>query len=137
MTRHTRRRLASLLTLPLLTAGITTATTQPAFAWDGMLEICNSSLSPSGHSITIYNLDNYDATKKYVSPGDCKWVADRTGGGSDRARVSIPWFDKYYIGQEGEGYGPCHNGPNSDSNPPSIGDNGQYVKYKLVGNPPC
>lgn len=46
--------------------------------------------------------------------------------------------DRYWIGQEGEGYGPCHNGPRYDSGPPSIWPNGQYVKYKTNdNNDPC
>lgn len=99
------------------------------------LTICLSSAStPDNHPITIYNGDygsqTYYDTKKTVYIGQCKDIYDYDGS----ARVNIPWNDRYWIGQEGEGYGPCHNGPNYDSNPPSIGANGQYVKYKLSDN---
>jgi hypothetical protein len=101
----------------------------------GDQEICLSSAStPSNHPIKIYNEANPDVGYKYLDRGECKWIYD----GNWLARVSIPWYDRYWIGQEGEGYGPCHNGSNLDSNPPSIWPNGQYVKYKTSdNNDPC
>lgn len=93
----------------------------------GDLEICLSTAStPSNHPIKIYNANNPTVGYKYLDRGECKWIYD----GNYNARVAIPWYDRYWIGQEGEGYGPCHNGPINDSNPPSIWPNGQYVKYK-------
>lgn len=117
--------------LILAVAGAAVAT--PAQASNSIyLTICLSSAStPDNHPITIYSGDygsqKYYDTKKTVYIGQCKDIYDYDGF----ARVNIPWNDRYWIGQEGEGYGPCHNGPNYDSNPPSIGANGQYVKYKL------
>jgi hypothetical protein len=111
----------------------------PTASASSYLTICLSTAStPSGHPITIFHEGDYDLTHKYLNRGDCDDIYNADG----LARVAIPWYDRYWIGVENEGYGSCHNGPQSwngnPSNPPNANTTNQYVKYKTGDdNSPC
>ena len=110
---------------------------QQAAASSNLLICLSTASTPSNHPITIYHDGDYDLTHRYLNRGDCDYVYNGDSG----ARVLIPWYDRYWIGVENEGYGGCHNGPqglSNPSNPPNVQDTNQYVKYKTGDdNSPC
>lgn len=91
-------------------------------------------------SLEIKNsINSVTMIRVYNTSGSISWVLypgqGHTFAGQSSLRVDVdpdafgePDVDSYYIGQEGEGYGPCHDGENSASDPPNIGPN-RYVKY--------
>jgi hypothetical protein len=122
------RRLGGILASLLLACLVTVGPTAPAQAATGpQQEICNSVNSVT--SIKVWSTTGGSGFPSYLGLGACHTYPND----SNRLRVDVdPDFgpddvDSYYIGQEGEGYGPCHDGENSASDPPNIDP--QYVKY--------
>jgi hypothetical protein len=115
--------LASLLLACLVNIGLMSAAqgaTPPS------LEVCNSINSVG--DIAVYVVPS--GGNHYVAKGTCITLSPQ-----DDIRVDVdpewppghPDVDSYYIGVEGQGYGPIHCTENDASNPPNVDP--LYVKY--------
>jgi hypothetical protein len=92
------------------------------------ISICNS--SASNYAITAYKTDW--SWSDVLSPDQCSASVNNTG--SNPVRVNTNNLTKSYkLGVVGEGYGPCHDGSNSASNPPDE----HQVRYRVYNNAGC
>lgn len=122
-----RNRLAG-AAASLVLACIGAATAFPAHASvEPSLEVCNSVNSIG--SIKVWSTSGGAPNFPWaLGRGDC-----HTFPGQSSVRVDVdpewgfPDVDSYYIGVEGEGYGPCHDSENNASDPPNVSP--KYVKY--------
>jgi hypothetical protein len=111
----------------LVPAGSPAAPVAAQASIGGEQEICNSSNSVAG--IKVWSTIGGSQFPWYLGMGQCHTFPQA----SNEIRVDVdidngPYdVDSYYIGVEGQGYGPCHNGENQDSDPPNVAP--LYVKY--------
>jgi hypothetical protein len=123
------RKLGVLLASFLLSCVSALFLAQPAEAIVGPTQkICNSSNSVAW--IKVWRIGGGSGFPSYIAPdGTCGTFAQTDN--ELRVDVDPEWgpsdVDSYRIGQEGEGYGPCHSGENDSSDPPNISP--RYVKY--------
>jgi hypothetical protein len=120
-----KRALAALASLALL-FGLGSATALPAQATISEYQVCNSTASV-GH-ITVWSTQAWFA-ERTLPKGYCQVF-----GHVSTIRVDVdPEYgndgdvDSYYIGVIGQGYGPCHDSENPESDPPDDAPNG--VRY--------
>jgi hypothetical protein len=92
------------------------------------ISICNS--SASDYAITAYKTDW--SWSDVLSPDQCSASVNNTGSNPVRVNTNS-LTESYKLGVVGEGYGPCHDGSNSASNPP----NEHQVRYRVYDNPGC
>ena len=128
-----RKKAAFLLLAFLITLGTTVgvASQQAQAGQDSPLRVCNS-VNSVGFILVYYAGHYNDVPRYFLPPGGSQSCVTMNGGTAVRVDVDpepqdYGDVDSYYIGQEGEGYGPCHQGENNASDPPNIYP--QYVKY--------
>ena len=122
-----RRLLAGAAASLLIGAGSIVATVLPADAAVNT-KVCNSSDSTDLHRIRVW-VNGNPSVYYYISHGNCgPWLSNS----DDQLRVNTcpdGNFITYYVIKSSGGYGPHHDGCNSQSNVPDYNGN---VYYKMM-----